>query len=124
MSLNTALRNERPLVDKFESPDRLVMGAGPSRVHEGVLKVMSQTTIGHLDPNIIVMMDQLKDMLRYIFQTYNDMIFPVSVPGSLGMEAVVNNMVDPGDERCCSPRPLPITQNLHHERNGVWPHTR
>ena len=63
MSLNTALRNERPLVDKFESPDRLLMGAGPSRVHEDVLKVMSQTTIGHLDPNIIVMMDQLKDIL-------------------------------------------------------------
>ena len=98
MSLNTALINERPLVDKFESPDRLLMGAGPSRVHEDVLKVMSQTTIGHLDPNIIVMMDQLKEMLRYIFQTNNDMTFPVSGPGSLGMEAVVNNMVEPGDE--------------------------
>jgi alanine-glyoxylate transaminase/serine-glyoxylate transaminase/serine-pyruvate transaminase len=74
------------------------MGAGPSRVHEDVLAVMSQTTIGHLDPNMITMMDQLKDMLRYIFQTNNDMTFPVSGPGSLGMEACVNNMIEPGDE--------------------------
>jgi alanine-glyoxylate transaminase/serine-glyoxylate transaminase/serine-pyruvate transaminase len=74
------------------------MGAGPSRVHEDVLKVMSQTTIGHLDPDMITMMDQLKDMLRYIFQTSNNMTFPVSGPGSLGMEACVNNMIEPGDE--------------------------
>jgi alanine-glyoxylate transaminase/serine-glyoxylate transaminase/serine-pyruvate transaminase len=74
------------------------MGAGPSRVHEDVLKVMSQTTIGHLDPDMITMMDQLKDMLRYIFQTSNNMTFPVSGPGSLGMEACANNMIEPGDD--------------------------
>ena len=98
MSVNISLKNEPPLVDAFKSPERLLMGAGPSRVHEDVLAVMSQTTIGHLDPNMITMMDQLKDMLRYIFQTNNDMTFPVSGPGSLGMEACVNNMIEPGDE--------------------------
>ena len=98
MSANTALINERPLVDIFHPPERLLMGAGPSRVHEDVLKVMSQTTIGHLDPDMITMMDQLKDMLRYIFQTSNNMTFPVSGPGSLGMEACANNMIEPGDD--------------------------
>ena len=98
MSGNISFKNEPPLVDAFKSPERLLMGAGPSRVHEDVLAVMSQTTIGHLDPNMITMMDQLKDMLRYIFQTNNDMTFPVSGPGSLGMEACVNNMIEPGDE--------------------------
>ena len=98
MSVNTILKNEPPLVDIFQSPERLLMGAGPSRVHEDVLKVMSQTTIGHLDPTMIIMMDQLKDMLRYVFQTNNKMTFPVSGPGSLGMEACVNNIIEPGDE--------------------------
>ncbi|MEE2745846.1 MAG: alanine--glyoxylate aminotransferase family protein [Pseudomonadota bacterium] len=74
------------------------MGAGPSQVHPDVLRVMSNTTIGHLDPNMLVMMDELKDMLRYLFQTNNSMTFPVSGPGSLGMEACVNNMVEPGDK--------------------------
>jgi alanine-glyoxylate transaminase/serine-glyoxylate transaminase/serine-pyruvate transaminase len=67
MSANTALMNERPLVDMFHPPERLLMGAGPSRVHEDVLKVMSQTTIGHLDPDMITMMDQLKDMPTLYF---------------------------------------------------------
>ena len=67
MSVNTILKNEPPLVDIFQSPERLLMGAGPSRVHGDVLKVMGQTTIGHLDPAMIIMMDQLKDMLRYVF---------------------------------------------------------
>jgi len=102
MPANNILKNEPPLVDVFHSPNRLLMGAGPSRVHEDVLKVMSQTTIGHLDPQMIIMMDQLKDMLRYLFQTNNSMTFPVSGPGSLGMEACVNNMIEPGDEAIIS----------------------
>ena len=98
MSVEDIFKNERPLVDTFQSPNRLLMGAGPSRVHEDVLRVMSQTTIGHLDPAMIIMMDELKEMLRYIFQTNNSMTFPVSGPGSLGMEACINNMVEPGNK--------------------------
>lgn len=96
--MSQELKNEPPLVDAFQSPDRLLMGAGPSRVHEDVLNAMSQTTIGHLDPAMVAMMDELKDMLRYVFQTGNAMTFPVSGPGSLGMEACVNNIVEPGDK--------------------------
>ncbi len=98
MPTDIPLKNEPPLVDAFQSPDRLLMGAGPSRVHENVLKVMSQNTIGHLDPAMVAMMDELKDMLRYVFQTNRPMTFPVSGPGSLGMEACVNNIVEPGDK--------------------------
>ena len=98
MKTDTNLKNEPPLVETFQSPDRLLMGAGPARVHEDVLKIMSQTTIGHLDPAMVKMMDELKDMLRYVFQTNNVMTFPVSGPGSLGMEACVNNMVEPGNK--------------------------
>ena len=74
------------------------MGSGPSQVHPDVLNVASNGTIGHLDPAMIAMMEELKDMLRYVFQTNNAMTFPVSGPGSLGMEACVNNMVEPGDK--------------------------
>ena len=115
MSVNISLENKPPLVDAFKSPERLLMGAGPSRVHEDVLAVMSQTTIGHLDPNMITMMDQLKDMLRYIFQTNNDMTFPVSGPGSLGMEACVNNMIEPGDEAI-----IAITIQRHHRNIKLY----
>ena len=94
----TELRNEPPHFSAFKSPERLLMGAGPSAVHPDVLSVMSEGTIGHLDPAMIVMMEQIKDMLRYVFQTKNAMTFPVSGPGSLGMEACVDNLVEPGDK--------------------------
>ena len=96
--INSQLVNEPPKKDQFTSPDRLLMGSGPSKVHPDVLKVSSNGTIGHLDPAMIAMMEELKDMLRYVFQTNNAMTFPVSGPGSLGMEACVNNMVEPGDK--------------------------
>jgi len=92
------LVNEPPKKDQFKAPDRLLMGSGPSQVHPDVLKVISNCTIGHLDPAMIAMMEELKEMLRYVFQTKNAMTFAVSGPGSLGMEACVNNMVEPGDK--------------------------
>lgn len=98
MNEGATLKNEPPHFDAFKSPARLLMGAGPSQVHADVLSVMSEGTIGHLDPAMIEMMEQLKEMLRYIFQTKNPLTFPVSGPGSLGMEACIDNIVEHGDK--------------------------
>jgi alanine-glyoxylate transaminase/serine-glyoxylate transaminase/serine-pyruvate transaminase len=43
------------------------------------------------------MMEELKNLLRYAFQTSNEVTFPVSGPGSVGMEACFVNLVEPGD---------------------------
>ncbi|HQR82291.1 MAG TPA: alanine--glyoxylate aminotransferase family protein, partial [Thiotrichales bacterium] len=55
-------------------------------------------TIGHLDPEFIRMMDEIKVMLKYAFQTNNEMTMPVSAPGSAGMETCFVNLVEPGDK--------------------------
>jgi alanine-glyoxylate transaminase/serine-glyoxylate transaminase/serine-pyruvate transaminase len=73
------------------------MGPGPSDVHPRVLAAMARPTIGHLDPAFAGMMDELKELLRYAFQTANDVTFPVSGPGSVGMETCFVNLVEPGD---------------------------
>ncbi len=83
-------------VNTFRPPDRILMGPGPSNVHPRVLEAMSRPTIGHLDPKFIRMMDELKDLLRNTFLTKNDVTFPISGPGSLGMETAVVNLVEPG----------------------------
>ena len=57
------------------------MGPGPSDVHPRVLAAMARPTIGHLDPRFVEMMEELKELLRYAFQTENDVTFPVSGPG-------------------------------------------
>jgi alanine-glyoxylate transaminase/serine-glyoxylate transaminase/serine-pyruvate transaminase len=43
-------------------------------------------------------MDELKDLLRFAFATKNELTFPVSGPGTAGMETCVMNLVEPGDE--------------------------
>ena len=59
---------------------------------------MSRPTIGHLDPEFIRMMDEVKSMLQYAFQTENKLTMPVSAPGSAGMETCFVNLVEPGDK--------------------------
>jgi alanine-glyoxylate transaminase/serine-glyoxylate transaminase/serine-pyruvate transaminase len=81
----------------FAPPTRRLMGPGPSDVHPRVLAAMARPTIGHLDPAFVGMMDELKELLRYAFETVSDVTFPVSGPGSVGMETCFVNLVEPGD---------------------------
>ena len=86
------------MASSFLPPVRTLMGPGPSDVHPRVLAAMARPTIGHLDPAFVAMMEQLKTLLQYAFQTRNALTFPVSAPGSAGMEACFVNLVEPGDK--------------------------
>ncbi|MCK4508457.1 MAG: alanine--glyoxylate aminotransferase family protein [Desulfuromonadales bacterium] len=86
------------LIRSFNPPIRTLMGPGPSDVHPRILEALSRPTIGHLDPAFITMMDELKELLQYAFQTENALTMPVSAPGSAGMEACFVNLVEPGDK--------------------------
>jgi alanine-glyoxylate transaminase/serine-glyoxylate transaminase/serine-pyruvate transaminase len=46
----------------------------------------------------IEMMDDLKKLLQFAFQTRNELTFPVSAPGSAGMETAFVNLVERGDK--------------------------
>jgi len=85
-------------ITTFYPPQRTLMGPGPSDTHPRVLSAMARPTLGHLDPVFTDMMEELKSLLRYSFQTANPMTFPVSGPGSVGMEMCFVNMVNPGDK--------------------------
>lgn len=82
----------------FNPPVRTLMGPGPSDVHPRVLAAMARPTIGHLDPAFVAMMEETKALLQYAFQTENAFTFPVSGPGSAGMETCFVNLVEPGDK--------------------------
>lgn len=86
------MRNEIPGL-----PRRMLMGPGPSEVHPRVLAALSRPTVGHLDPAFVRLMDDIVGMLRTTFQTTNQLTFPVSAPGSAGMECCFVNLVEPGD---------------------------
>lgn len=85
-------------IKPFQPPVRTLMGPGPSDVHPRILEAMSRPTIGHLDPLFVGMMDEMKTLLQYAFQTQNQLTLPVSAPGSAGMETCFVNLVEPGDK--------------------------
>jgi alanine-glyoxylate transaminase/serine-glyoxylate transaminase/serine-pyruvate transaminase len=82
----------------FNPPRRILMGPGPSDINPSVLNALSRPTIGHLDPLFVGMMDELKQLLQYAFQTENAFTIALSAPGSAGMEACFVNLVEPGDK--------------------------
>ncbi|MEZ8094870.1 alanine--glyoxylate aminotransferase family protein [Photobacterium swingsii] len=85
-------------IGSFYPPQRTLMGPGPSDIYPQVLQALSRPTVGHLDPTFIGMMDELKQLLQYAFQTKNSFTIAVSAPGSAGMEACFVNLVEPGDK--------------------------
>ncbi len=86
------------MIGSFKPIARTLMGPGPSDVHPRILEALGRTTIGHLDPQFIQMMDEIKKLLQYAFQTKNALTLPVSAPGSAGMEACFANLLEPGDK--------------------------
>ena len=86
------------MTNSFHPPVRTLMGPGPSDVNPRILEALSRPTIGHLDPAFIQMMDEVKALLQYAFQTENELTLPVSAPGSAGMETAFANLLERGDK--------------------------
>ena len=81
----------------FHPPERTLMGPGPSDVNPRIYQALARPTIGHLDPEFIRLMDEIKALLQYAFQTKNELTLPISAPGSAGMEACFVNLIEPAD---------------------------
>ena len=88
---------ERPQLTDLNPSPRILLGPGPSMVHPRVYQAMAMTTIGHLDPEFLTIMNEVQGLLRYVFQTENKLTIPVSGTGSAGMEAALCNFIEPGD---------------------------
>lgn len=76
---------------------RVLLGPGPSMAPPRVLRAMATPLIGHLDPEFIQIMIEVQALLRFVFQTANELTIPVSGTGSAAMEAALCNFIEPGD---------------------------
>ena len=86
------------MVSSFNPTPRTLMGPGPSDVNPRILSALARPTVGHLDPEFIRLMDEIKSLLQFAFQTKNELTIPVSAPGSAGMETCFVNLMSPGDK--------------------------
>jgi alanine-glyoxylate transaminase/serine-glyoxylate transaminase/serine-pyruvate transaminase len=90
--------SHRLLLDPIATPERLLLGPGPSNAHPKVLEALARPPIGHLDPLYIELMGEVQELLRYAWQTDNRLTIPMSGTGSAAMEATLANTIEPGDK--------------------------
>src|SRR5882757_8387723 len=81
----------------FHPPQRILMGPGPSDTPIRVLQAMARPTIGHLDPAFQGLMEEVKAGLARLFRASDHACIPLPGPGTLGMEAAMLNLLEPGD---------------------------
>jgi alanine-glyoxylate transaminase/serine-glyoxylate transaminase/serine-pyruvate transaminase len=77
--------------------ERLLLGPGPSNPYPEVMEAFQRPVLGHLDPDFLLVLDEIADRLRIAFRTANALTLPMSGTGSAGMETCFVNLVEPGD---------------------------
>lgn len=82
---------------ELDLPQRLLLGPGPSNIPPRVNLKLAAPMVGYMDPSFFKVMDEVKELLRYLFQTDNDFCIPVSGAGSAAMEMCLANLIEPGD---------------------------
>ncbi len=79
-------------------PSRILMGPGPSSVNPKVLEALSVAPAGYLDPEFIALLDDLRQKVKYLFQTQNEYSFVLPTPATGAMETCFANLVEQGDQ--------------------------
>jgi alanine-glyoxylate transaminase/serine-glyoxylate transaminase/serine-pyruvate transaminase len=79
------------------TPERLLLGPGPSPVSARVMREMSAPVLSHLDPEMMVILDDLRRRLDWTFGAGPGAFsLAISGTGTAGMEAAVANITSPG----------------------------
>jgi alanine-glyoxylate transaminase/serine-glyoxylate transaminase/serine-pyruvate transaminase len=77
--------------------NRILLGPGPSMTSPRVMRALAAPTIGHLDPVMLALLDDVRGRLMRTFRApEGSFAFAVSGTGTSGMEAVVANLVADG----------------------------
>lgn len=82
----------------LDPPEVLLLGPGPSNPHPVVSAAMAAPLVSHLDPYFLTVMEETMTDLRTLFQTTNHHTVPISATGTGGLETIMFNLVEPGDE--------------------------
>jgi alanine-glyoxylate transaminase / serine-glyoxylate transaminase / serine-pyruvate transaminase len=100
MAENASAKNIGPAraFPELQPATRVLLGPGPSNVNSRVMRAMAAPVVGHLDPDFVRVMDDIKQLLRLVFRTANEITFPISGTGSAGMETALMNLIEEGDE--------------------------
>jgi alanine-glyoxylate transaminase / serine-glyoxylate transaminase / serine-pyruvate transaminase len=82
---------------RLDPPARLLCGPGPANVDPRVLEAMQRPLLGHLDPDILPILEQIARMLSTVFGREGGLTLALQATGTAGMEAGVAALIEPRD---------------------------
>src|SRR5579864_8837136 len=85
-------------MEELRPPTRLMLTPGPSCLSPRVYRALATPIVGHVDPWFTEFMGGVQELMRRIFQTQNNITFPISASGTGGIETAMVNVLEPGDE--------------------------
>ena len=91
------LKIRQDAVPELNPSYRLLLGPGPCNVDPRILRITAAPQLGHIDPEFFSILEETAQMLRWMFQTKNEMTLCVSGSGFSGAEAVLCNLLEEGD---------------------------
>src|SRR6266702_1969914 len=91
------LNIQQDTIPELNPSYRLLLGPGPCNVDPRILRIASAPQLGHIDPEFFAILEETTQMLRWLFQTKNEMTLCVSGSGFSGAEAVLCNLLEEGD---------------------------
>ncbi len=82
---------------RFDPPERLLCGPGPTNVAPSVLAAMQRPMLGHLDPATHDLLLEVIELLRAVYRAPEGLVLALQATGSSGMETGIANLVEPGE---------------------------
>ncbi|XP_036140884.1 serine--pyruvate aminotransferase [Monomorium pharaonis] len=78
-------------------PEKLLTSPGPTNCSDRVLRSLGQQMIGHFHSEMCQLLDDIKAGVQYAFQTRNRLTLALSTSGHGGIEACLDNLLEPGE---------------------------
>src|SRR5712691_10339431 len=91
------VKTQQESIPELNPSYRLLLGPGPCNADARILRIASAPQLGHIDPELFGILEETAQMLRWIFQTKNEMTLCVSGSGFSGAEAVLCNLLEESD---------------------------
>src|SRR5205809_8067279 len=91
------LNIQQDTIPELNPSYRLLLGPGPCNVDPRILRIASAPQLGHLDPELFGILEETAELLRWMFQTKNEMTLCVSGSVFSGAEAVLCIPLQHGD---------------------------
>src|SRR5260370_29900217 len=104
------------VIADLQLPPRLLAGGGPSSPDPRVLRALATPLIGQFDPDFTAIMDDVVQLARQTFLTTNERCFAVSGAASAGLEAVLNSVLEDGDQIAIARAPTFLSITADHAR--------